>query len=118
MRLSNAGSPSDTKGTVEIYHDERWNTICGEGWDLADATVVCRQLSRERGLGDLQATAYYTNARFGEGRGRVVMSNVTCEGDENELLDCANTEFSDTGCPHSRDAGVECQAKDSSKIFD
>ncbi|ODM95010.1 Galectin-3-binding protein B [Orchesella cincta] len=29
---------------VEIFHDERWGSICDDEWDLEDAKVVCRQL--------------------------------------------------------------------------
>ena len=51
------------------------------------------------------------NAYFGQGTGPIVLANVQCAGNENQLLACSSTPiftFS-SNCAHSEDAGVRCE---------
>ncbi len=35
---------SYTEGRVEICLSNEWGSVCGQMWDVMDATVICRQL--------------------------------------------------------------------------
>ena len=103
VRLLDGGDFTHHKGRVEIYYNGSWGTVCDNGWDLADANVVCRQLGFE---GALKATKL---AAFGEGTGKIWMTYVRCTGSESALREC---KYSGVGgysfCGHYKDAGVVC----------
>lgn len=45
MRLVLNGTTfADNEGTVEIFYNGTWGSICDDYWGLSDARVVCRML--------------------------------------------------------------------------
>uniref|UniRef100_A0A3B1KJ65 SRCR domain-containing protein n=1 Tax=Astyanax mexicanus TaxID=7994 RepID=A0A3B1KJ65_ASTMX len=103
IRLVNGTGNCD--GRVEIYHDGQWGTVCGDNWDMKDAEVVCRQVECGRALNSTHS------AHFGEGNGPVLLDDVGCSGQENNLLSCSHGGLGITNCSHSEDAGVVCSGK-------
>ena len=50
----------------------------------------------------------YKSALFGEGSGPMILGNVHCKGDENNIADCQSRMLDDVHCSHSQDASVSC----------
>ncbi|OXB57429.1 hypothetical protein ASZ78_010144 [Callipepla squamata] len=100
QRLRLAGGHSSCEGRVELWQAGSWGTVCDDGWDLDDATVVCRQL----GCGwALQAPR---EAAFGWGHGPVLRDEVNCSGHEEKLQECPAAPQHD--CSHKEDASAVC----------
>ena len=100
VRLS--GRSSHNYGRVEIYYNGQWGTVCDDGWDTADATVVCRQ------LGFYSSRRAYGSASYGKGTGPIWLSRLSCFGNESNLTDCSQLSMGTKNCTHSDDASVVC----------
>jgi deleted-in-malignant-brain-tumors protein 1 len=95
-----AGSPRNSSGRVEVCFGS-WGTVCGDGWDDADASVVCRMLNYSgNAIG-------VTNAYFGQGISPISVGNVRCTGGEYSMFSCPHVTDPDD-CSHRKDAGVIC----------
>ena len=51
-------------GRVEVYYDNKWGTVCGDGFYITEANVVCQMLNFTQG-----AACAVSYARFGRGQG-------------------------------------------------
>ena len=120
MSTSSTGSAQDIRlvggsvnneGRVEVLRSGEWQTICnsglGDGWDLNDADVACRQL----GYG--YAIRAVSNGNFGQGTGGQWKASFFCTGSESRLEDCST---SSSSCSHSEDVGVICSTSSEYRI--
>ncbi|XP_076980579.1 scavenger receptor cysteine-rich domain-containing protein DMBT1-like [Tamandua tetradactyla] len=95
-------------GRVEVLVQGTWRTVCDDLWDLAEATVVCRQLRCGR------AVAAPGGAHFGAGSGKILQDDVQCAGSESHLGQCEHGASGGLHCGHLEDAGVICADADDS----
>ena len=94
VRLAGGGNVT-SQGRVEVFFKGSWGGVCGSGWDLKEANVVCRQL----GFRGAVATATSPDFSF--------MYRVQCAaGNETSLAECDLTPK--TWCWSNRAACVVC----------
>ncbi|XP_074552860.1 galectin-3-binding protein A-like [Halichoeres trimaculatus] len=97
------GSGRDSEGRVEVYHSGKWGTVCDDGWDMAEAQVVCRQL-RFPG-----AKSVVTGKDYGKASGPIWLDDLDCKGTEKYLSTCTFKGWGLTDCSHKEDVGVICE---------
>ena len=85
-----------------MFHQGAWGTVTDDGWDLDNATVVCRSL----GYGGAASAVPWSV--FGKGTGKIIFDDVDCDGDEATIFDCSKN-GRDKGDRHYADAGVRCR---------
>mmetsp|Transcript_82184 Transcript_82184/g.255192 ORF Transcript_82184/g.255192 Transcript_82184/m.255192 type:complete len:238 (+) Transcript_82184:73-786(+) len=111
VRLTPDGSclscATESEGVLEVYHDERWGTVCKDGFDVADASVACRELGYGggevvRGAG-APPTAYRAQKP-------IWLDAVECTGRESTLEECPSAGWGVSNCSHDMDVFVRCYA--------
>ncbi|XP_028407342.1 deleted in malignant brain tumors 1 protein-like [Dendronephthya gigantea] len=102
MRVQGPSSSNGT-GVVEVFYNGQWGTICGRGWDMRDARVVCRQLGYKDVIRALRGSQVPT------GSGHVWLDSVSCTGNEENLTTCSHTGWGSHNCYQKEYAEVECK---------
>ena len=103
IRLVDGASPNE--GRVEICFNNLWGTICDDLWGFEEAEVVCRQLGYTDRLED---SIPFSQGYFGVGLAAIHLDDVSCNGTEERLADCAHSGVGNHNCLHQEDAGVLC----------
>ena len=96
------GGNTISEGRVEIFYKNSWATVCDDGWDNDDASVVCKQL----GLGSTGLAI--GEAAFGQGTSTILLDQVICSTGQSNIFDCVHNGFENHDCLHREDAGVRC----------
>lgn len=92
-----------------------WGGICGDGWSLLEANVVCKSLDLGYAKNALQTDLFSNNTLS-----RIQISGTECYGNETSLDDCVHHELGNILCPgdQSKVAAVICAEQMADLVFD
>ncbi|PVD22184.1 hypothetical protein C0Q70_17989 [Pomacea canaliculata] len=99
------GGDSAYEGTVEVYHNGVWGSICDDNWNDMDAKVVCKMLGYTS-----QGAVGVQGGTYPESSWRIWLDEVDCDGTEAHLGQCHKNIYGDNDCSHLEDAGVICSS--------
>ena len=99
--------PTSYKGTVAVFYQGAWGTICDDSWSSYDAGVICRQ------LGHAGVDRFWYRAHYGEGPGRILIDQIRCPTEADHILQCTPymKDWGNHDCTHKEDAGVDCKRR-------
>ncbi|XP_059146362.1 low-density lipoprotein receptor-related protein 4-like [Physella acuta] len=103
VRLFAGNNPYE--GTVSVYYNGVWGTVCEDNWSADDARVVCGMLGY-RGNGATGTQGGW----FLPGQAQIWLDDVTCSGTETSLSQCTHGAWGVSNCAHNEDAGVICSS--------
>ena len=106
--MGGSGS-SDQEGYVEgLGTNGQWGGICGHGFDIHDADVICRMLGHPSAMValDSKTTAFlYGTAPSGN---KFVLDDLECTGEEASVFHCIHNGEWIEDCGADDIAGVQC----------
>lgn len=109
LRLVNGSNLLE--GRVEVCFNRAWGTVCDNGFNQAEAEVVCGQIDNQFGYAH-EGSIPRRNAPFGGGSGPIFIDTLVCDGNEQELMECHTINVRGFHqCDHSMDAGVTCEGQ-------
>jgi len=97
------GGQNAYEGTVEVYFNGQWGSICDDTWTGHDAAVICRMLGYSTAGAGAMSGGGYTPSQ-----GRIWLDGLNCTGHETNLMDCPKGAWGIHDCRHQEDAAVLC----------
>ena len=105
LRLSDSGVIK-YGGRLEYYYEGEWATVCGNGWSQTHAQVACTQI----GIPFVQEVR--SDFPAGSSSHIVMVTDVTCNGEELRFSNCSGNVSSAQDCEHSMDIGITCTVEE------
>lgn len=102
LRLTNGSDYFE--GVLEVYHDGVWGTVCDDGWDSRESSVVCREL--DLGGVDIDAPLGHIKKLS---TGKQWLDDVVCLGGEKSLSECQHLPWGRTNCGQDESTVLRCK---------
>ncbi|XP_077862611.1 lysyl oxidase homolog 3A-like [Saccoglossus kowalevskii] len=103
LKIRLVGGRTEMEGRLEVQHGTTWGSVCSDEWDMRSAMVACRQLGLGFAHQPLRDVTY-----FGGLDVPIIMSGVSCRGDELSLNQCKHDGWHTPKCDQYHIAGVVC----------
>ncbi|OII76058.1 LCCL domain-containing protein [Cryptosporidium andersoni] len=113
LRIVDAnGSPSRSgSGRLEIYMDG-WGSICSDGFTPSSEKVACAQMGyseiKDGGAYRKSCTEFEGVNVCGKPDEPILAVDVSCQGNEQKLIECQHYSSSNIYCVHEEDVVVSC----------
>ena len=94
--------PDQYAGTLQVYFNGVWGTVCVDSFTDAAASVICKQ------LGYMNGSVYLASPLSVSGV--IWLDDVQCTGGEEHLDQCGHAPWGIHNCfpVHMKDVGVQC----------
>ena len=102
MTVRLADGPTENEGRVEVYHNGKWGRVCGDGWDMNNAVIVCKELGFGQASSIQLSTEQYS--------GQIWLNNLNCDGTELIIAQCSHEGWDNDACIFNY-VGVTCAGK-------
>mmetsp|Transcript_5358 Transcript_5358/g.15846 ORF Transcript_5358/g.15846 Transcript_5358/m.15846 type:complete len:521 (+) Transcript_5358:886-2448(+) len=103
-----ADGPTPASGRLEVNVLGSWGTVCDDSWGKEDADVACRQLGYAGGASLEQIKCSALGIPEASSSVRIWLDDLSCDGSESNLLDCADRAIGHHNCKHSEDVCMAC----------
>lgn len=102
QKLINGTTPYN--GRLELYHEGRKGTVCDDGFEDNEASVVCRYLSLSwNGRFSYEFKDWFEGSNY-------LLDDIDCTGRESSILSCKHTSWNSHNCDNKQreDVGIQC----------
>ncbi|XP_038069673.1 uncharacterized protein LOC119738785 [Patiria miniata] len=98
------GEAANLAGRLQVVYQGVWGTVCRDNWLDINSDVACKQLGYRSAH---PARPAYDDPDHGSSS-PIMLSEVSCSGDEERLVDCSHGGWAVSNCTHDGDVGITC----------
>ena len=93
------GGSTEASGTLEIFHEGYWGSVCDDSWNGLASTVACKQLGYRNFNAFSMRNTLTTD---------VWLDDVVCIGNEEYLSNCSNSGWGTHNCGSLEGVKLDC----------